>query len=264
MDVNKKPVASAVSVSVKMSDKSRHVDVLCFNTCDEANVKWKDPRTGRHWSHQPWLLEDVQSGVQYQGNRQSRPIGDSTYYALFPTDDGEYRAVRVGDTYLFKRIPRYRQLSIEEAEIEFTKREKVLNHFQIMATKRFRDSEEAAATAAAAATSNAPPDNRAAKKRKMDPKQSTTGSSKSDNDKDDANVADDHSASDDDDILKNVAEDDRPETDIMDYISDSSDSDEGDLISVEQQGPDAERTENFFDSMFKVGSQLSDSDDEHV
>lgn len=263
MDVSRESIATAVSVPVRLSDKSRHVDVLCFNTCDEANVKWIDPRTGRHWSHQPWVVEDVQSGVQYQGSRQSRPIGDSTYYALFPTADGGYRAVRVGDTYRFKRIPRYRQLSIEEAEVEFIKREKVLNHFQIMATKRFRDSEEAAAastTAEATVQEKGP-----VKKSKKEAKQSTNGSSK-DGDHGDtvATANDDHDVSDDDDILKNVAEDDRPETDIMDYVSDSSESDDGDLVNVERQGPDSERTENFFDSMFKVGAQLSDSESELI
>ena len=261
------PVQGSVqgSVPVRMSDKSWHVDVLCFNNCEEVNIRWRDPRSGRHWSHQPWIVEDPEAGLQFQGNRQSRPIGDSTYYALFPTSDGGYRAVRVGDTYRFKRIPRYRQLSIEEAEVEFIKREKVLNHFQIMATKRFRDSEEAAtaaAAAAAAATTAAAAvttDKKPAKRSKIDSKRPTkSGSDDKDTNADD----DDNNISDDEDFLHNVAEDDRPETEVMDYISDSSDSDDGDLINVDEQGHDYERTENYFSSMFKVGSQLSDSDNE--
>ena len=262
MDQHRKKAFNGNSVAtVTMSDKSSVVDELCFNHID--GVKWKDARASRSGSshHQSWMVEDVDTGVQYEGTRQSRPIGDSAYYALFPTDDGGYQAMRVGDKYRFKRVPRYKQLSIEEAEAEFNKREKVLNHFQIMATKRFRDSEEAAAAAATAATlRDKDKRNKRAKTTKKDKEAAPSKNTSANNAK---NVASANVASDeDDDTVKMVDEDDRVDTEVMDYKSESSDTDDGDLIAVDHTDPhDEEKTENYFSSMFNIGN-LSDSENE--
>ena len=62
---------------------------------------------------------------------------------FFQASDGAFDAFPVNEWYNFTAIKRYKALTAEEAEEQFEKRDKILNYFSVMVSKKKKDSEVA-------------------------------------------------------------------------------------------------------------------------
>lgn len=70
---------------------------------------------------------------------------NTSYYVFFQAHDGAFEAFPVSEWYKFSPIPKFKALTAEEAEEQFLKRDKILNFFTVMDTKKkneFNDSAE--------------------------------------------------------------------------------------------------------------------------
>ncbi|KAL5016646.1 hypothetical protein ScPMuIL_006235 [Solemya velum] len=87
---------------------------------------------------QPWQLK-IGSGKQvkrYKGVREGTISDNTSYYIFMQGADGAFEAVPIEEWYNFQNIPKYKYLNSDEAEEEFTRRDKTLNMFSIMLKKR--------------------------------------------------------------------------------------------------------------------------------
>ncbi|XP_012947013.1 general transcription factor IIF subunit 1 [Aplysia californica] len=93
---------------------------------------------------QPWLLK-TGSGKQakrYKGVREGGITENTSYYIFTKATDGAFEAYPVEEWYNFSPIVRYKYLNSEEAEEEYSKRDRTLNYFSIMLKKRYRKEED--------------------------------------------------------------------------------------------------------------------------
>ncbi|XP_041357937.1 general transcription factor IIF subunit 1-like [Gigantopelta aegis] len=93
---------------------------------------------------QPWLMK-VGSGKnakKYKGLREGTISENTAYYIFMQSADGAYEAFPVEEWYNFAPQIRYKYLNSEEAEEEFTRRDKTLNFFNIMLKKRMRNEDK--------------------------------------------------------------------------------------------------------------------------
>uniref|UniRef100_A0A6P7GYD7 Transcription initiation factor IIF subunit alpha n=1 Tax=Diabrotica virgifera virgifera TaxID=50390 RepID=A0A6P7GYD7_DIAVI len=67
---------------------------------------------------------------------------NTAYYVFTHAEDGAIEAFPLQEWYKFQPIQRYKALSAEEAEMEFSKRNKHLNYFSLMLRKRLKGEEE--------------------------------------------------------------------------------------------------------------------------
>ncbi|KAJ8910479.1 hypothetical protein NQ315_002732 [Exocentrus adspersus] len=87
---------------------------------------------------QPWILKSCGSTVKkFKGIREGGVSNNTAYYVFTHAEDGAIEA------YKFQPIQRYKALSAEEAEMEFTKRNKHLNYFSLMLRKRLKGEDDA-------------------------------------------------------------------------------------------------------------------------
>ncbi|KAK7588079.1 hypothetical protein V9T40_005324 [Parthenolecanium corni] len=92
---------------------------------------------------QPWILKcGGKNGKKFRGVREGGVGENAAYYVFTHGSDGSIEAYPVTEWYNFQPIQRYKALSAEEAELEFGKRNKSLNYFNLMMRKRFRKDEE--------------------------------------------------------------------------------------------------------------------------
>lgn len=92
---------------------------------------------------QPWLLK-LGSGKQsrrFKGVRKGGVLENASYYIFTQRADGAFEASPVDEWYDFLPQAKYKALTAEEAEEQFTKRGKTLNHFAIMVSKRIKGAE---------------------------------------------------------------------------------------------------------------------------
>lgn len=89
----------------------------------------------------PWLLKVATKGAKnrYRGTREGGVTENTSYYVFFQAHDGAFEAFPVSEWYNFMSIPKYKALTAEEAEEQFVKRDKILNHFAVMASKNRKD-----------------------------------------------------------------------------------------------------------------------------
>ncbi|XP_014681393.1 PREDICTED: general transcription factor IIF subunit 1-like isoform X2 [Priapulus caudatus] len=88
---------------------------------------------------QPWLLrEGGKNGKRYKGIREGGVTENSKYFVFTQAQDGAFEAYSIDAWYNFTPVARYKTLNDEEAEEEFGRRNKVLNHFSIMVRKRLK------------------------------------------------------------------------------------------------------------------------------
>ncbi|KAI4459342.1 tfiif-alpha [Holotrichia oblita] len=92
---------------------------------------------------QPWILKSYGSGVKkFKGIREGGVSENASYYVFTHAADGAIEAFPLHEWYKFQPIQRYKALSAEEAEQEFSKRNKHLNYFSLMLRKRLRGEED--------------------------------------------------------------------------------------------------------------------------
>lgn len=93
---------------------------------------------------QPWLLKIGKNKEmkKYKGVREGTITENTSYYIFTQCADGAFEAFPVEEWYNFSPMIRYKYLNSDEAEEEFTRRDKTLNYFSIMVRKRCRNDED--------------------------------------------------------------------------------------------------------------------------
>nr|XP_041567754.1 general transcription factor IIF subunit 1 isoform X3 [Taeniopygia guttata] len=92
---------------------------------------------------QPWLLRvNGKGGRRFRGVKKGGVTENASYYIFTQCPDGAFEAFPVRSWYNFTPLARHRTLTAEEAEEEWERRNKVLNHFSIMQQRRLRDQDE--------------------------------------------------------------------------------------------------------------------------
>lgn len=92
---------------------------------------------------QPWILKSGgKTGKKFKGIREGGISENAAYYVFTHAADGAIEAFPLHEWYNFQPIQRYKALSAEEAEQEFSRRNKVMNYFSLMLRKRLRNDEE--------------------------------------------------------------------------------------------------------------------------
>ncbi|KAK9871262.1 hypothetical protein WA026_011534 [Henosepilachna vigintioctopunctata] len=92
---------------------------------------------------QPWILKCCGSTVKkFKGIREGGVSENTAYYVFTHAEDGAIEAFPLQEWYKFQPIQRYKCLSAEEAEQEFSKRNKHLNFFSLMLRKRLKGEDD--------------------------------------------------------------------------------------------------------------------------
>ncbi|XP_064477121.1 general transcription factor IIF subunit 1-like [Ornithodoros turicata] len=91
---------------------------------------------------QPWLIRvGGKTGKKFKGIREGGVSDNTSYYVFCKAPDGVFEAFPIEEWYNFNPIGRFKALTAEEAEEEFEKRDKVMNHFSIMVRKKMAKEE---------------------------------------------------------------------------------------------------------------------------
>ncbi|XP_064416743.1 general transcription factor IIF subunit 1 [Latimeria chalumnae] len=89
---------------------------------------------------QPWLLKvNGKAGRKFKGVKKGGVTENASYYIFTQCPDGAFEAFPVNAWYNFTPVAKHRTLTMEEAEEEWGRRNKVVNHFSIMLQRRLRD-----------------------------------------------------------------------------------------------------------------------------
>ncbi|XP_006868949.1 PREDICTED: general transcription factor IIF subunit 1 [Chrysochloris asiatica] len=92
---------------------------------------------------QPWLLRvNGKAGRKFKGVKKGGVTENASYYIFTQCPDGAFEAFPVHNWYNFMPLARHRTLTAEEAEEEWERRNKVLNHFSIMQQRRLKDQDQ--------------------------------------------------------------------------------------------------------------------------
>ncbi|XP_044760981.1 general transcription factor IIF subunit 1 [Coccinella septempunctata] len=92
---------------------------------------------------QPWILKTYGSTVKkFKGIREGGVSENTAYYVFTHAEDGAIEAFPLQEWYKFQPIQRYKSLTAEEAEQEYSKRNKHMNFFSLMLRKRLKGDEE--------------------------------------------------------------------------------------------------------------------------
>ncbi|XP_038554383.1 general transcription factor IIF subunit 1 isoform X1 [Micropterus salmoides] len=91
---------------------------------------------------QPWILKvNGKAGKRFKGQKKGGVTENASYYIFTQCPDGAFEAFPVNGWYNFTPLAKHRTLTAEEAEEEWGRRNKVVNHFSIMLQRRFREQE---------------------------------------------------------------------------------------------------------------------------
>ena len=82
------------------------------------------------------------SDCRFTGRKEAGINENSSYYILTQCEDGAFEAVPVNNWYNFTADIKYHTLTADEAEEEFSRREKIVNYFSLMVKKRLNDNKE--------------------------------------------------------------------------------------------------------------------------
>ncbi|XP_053318602.1 general transcription factor IIF subunit 1 [Spea bombifrons] len=89
---------------------------------------------------QPWVLRvNGKAGRRYKGVKKGGVTENASYYIFTQCPDGAFEAFPVSNWYNFTPLAKHRTLTAEEAEQEWERRNKILNHFSIMQQRRLKD-----------------------------------------------------------------------------------------------------------------------------
>ncbi|XP_047378636.1 general transcription factor IIF subunit 1-like [Sciurus carolinensis] len=93
--------------------------------------------------NQPWLLSvNGKSGRKFKGIKKGGVTENTSYYIFTQCPDGAFEAFPVHSWYNFTPLARHLTLTSEEAEEEWERKNKVLNHFSIMEQRRLKDQDQ--------------------------------------------------------------------------------------------------------------------------
>ncbi|XP_039980182.1 general transcription factor IIF subunit 1 isoform X2 [Xiphias gladius] len=91
---------------------------------------------------QPWILKvNGKAGKKFRGLKKGGVTENASYYIFTQCPDGAFEAFPVHGWYNFTPLAKHRTLTAEEAEEEWGRRNKVVNHFSIMLQRRLREQE---------------------------------------------------------------------------------------------------------------------------
>ncbi|XP_062306775.1 general transcription factor IIF subunit 1 [Osmerus eperlanus] len=91
---------------------------------------------------QPWILKvNGKAGKRFKGQKKGGVTENASYYIFTQCPDGAFEAFPVHGWYNFVPQAKHRTLTAEEAEEEWGRRNKVVNHFSIMVQRRLREPE---------------------------------------------------------------------------------------------------------------------------
>lgn len=82
------------------------------------------------------------SGKKFRGIREGGVSEYASFYVFAHSPDGAIEAYPLNEWYNFQPVQRYKALSAEEAEHQFSQRNKVLNFFSLMTRNRLKGDEE--------------------------------------------------------------------------------------------------------------------------
>ncbi|XP_049600066.1 general transcription factor IIF subunit 1 isoform X4 [Syngnathus scovelli] len=89
---------------------------------------------------QPWILKvNGKAGKRFKGLKKGGVTENASYYIFTQCPDGAFEAFPVNGWYNFTPVAKHRTLTAEEAEEEWGRRNKVVNHFSIMLQRRLRE-----------------------------------------------------------------------------------------------------------------------------
>ncbi|KAL2101396.1 hypothetical protein ACEWY4_003157 [Coilia grayii] len=89
---------------------------------------------------QPWILKvNGKAGRRFKGQKKGGVTENASYYIFTQCPDGAFEAFPVHGWYNFTPQAKHRTLTAEEAEEEWGRRNKVVNHFSIMLQRRLRE-----------------------------------------------------------------------------------------------------------------------------
>ncbi|KAM9313313.1 general transcription factor IIF subunit 1 [Gastrophryne carolinensis] len=89
---------------------------------------------------QPWLLRvNGKAGRKFKGIKKGGVTENASYFIFTQCPDGAFEAFPVSNWYNFTPLAKHRTLTAEEAEQEWDRRNKILNHFSIMQQRRLKD-----------------------------------------------------------------------------------------------------------------------------
>ncbi|OWF40841.1 general transcription factor IIF subunit 1-like [Mizuhopecten yessoensis] len=96
-------------------------------------------------NNQPWLMKvgKAKEAKKFKGVREGTIAENTSYYIFTQCPDGAFEAFPIEEWYNFSPMVQYKYLNSEEAEEEFTRRDKTLNYFSIMVRKRIKNEEDA-------------------------------------------------------------------------------------------------------------------------
>ncbi|XP_031417486.1 general transcription factor IIF subunit 1 isoform X3 [Clupea harengus] len=95
---------------------------------------------------QPWILKvNGKAGKRFKGQKKGGVTENASYYIFTQCPDGAFEAFPVHGWYNFVPQAKHRTLTAEEAEEEWGRRNKVVNHFSIMLQRRLRESDRGGA-----------------------------------------------------------------------------------------------------------------------
>lgn len=91
---------------------------------------------------QPWILKvNGKAGKRFKGQKKGGVTENASYYIFTQSADGAFEAFPVHAWYNFTPQAKHRTLTAEEAEEEWGRRNKVVNHFSIMLQRRLKEQE---------------------------------------------------------------------------------------------------------------------------
>lgn len=204
----------------------------------------------------PWLMKvGGKTGRRYRGVRGGGITENAAYYVFTQAKDGAFEAFPVSEWYNFQYVQRYKALSAEEAEEEFSKRDKIMNYFSVMVKKRLKNDEDAEEEGEKNEEKK-PSGSKSSELKISDMDEWPDSSDGSDNSNEDAEEKEDNKKKKknaEKDKLKrkmrksNIKQEALEDSDDgdeegreMDYISDSSDSDQEVKLEKEEKGVDQE------------------------
>ncbi|CAG0917824.1 unnamed protein product [Notodromas monacha] len=111
---------------------------------DEARRR-KYGRSKKKYSaeDQPWLMKiGGKAGKKFKGLREGGVTENASYYVFMQGNDGSFEAYPIKHWYNFTPIQRFKALTAEEAEVEFGRRNKIMNFFSVMVKKKIKTDED--------------------------------------------------------------------------------------------------------------------------
>lgn len=124
------------------NDVHMEIEAIADTKAVESGLKRKKKYTKRKQvENRAWIVQ--QAGRKYRGVQALKLTHNCCYYFLVQTEDRVFEALPVREWFNFRQVQTHKTLSCEEADVEFSKRDKTFNHFSIM--KRFMKTNSAIA-----------------------------------------------------------------------------------------------------------------------